>query len=85
MIFSATCFIVIRLSMAARWIHLKASGSVMPNAVMSMPLARSTSLRVSSRSPRLATSASSARISANRLSAISIAGTRSLFWKGLTR
>ena len=50
MILLATSFMVIRLSIAARWIHLNASGSVIPNAAISVPLARSTSLRVSSRS-----------------------------------
>ena len=44
---------------------------------MSRLLARSTALRVSSRSVRSATSASSIASSANRLTAISIAGTRS--------
>ena len=82
---SATCFIVVRRSIAARWIHLNASGSVMPWLACSSPLARSTSLRVSSRSPSVSTSRSSARTSLNRLSATSIAGIRSEIVNGFTK
>src|SRR6202012_5990989 len=82
---SATCFIVVRRSIAARWIHLNASGSVMPWLACNMPLARSTSLRVSSRSDNVSTSRSSALISLNRLSANSIAGIRSEIVNGFTR
>ena len=82
---SATRFMVVRRSMAARWIHLKASGSVMPCFVCSTPLARSTSLRVSSRSDNVATSRSSSVISLKRLTANSMAGIKSLMVKGFTR
>ena len=71
--------------MAVFWIHRKESGSLSPRLCWSAPLARSTSLRVSSRSLRSATSASTCRSSANRLTAISIAGTRSFWSNGLTR
>ena len=70
--------------MDAFWIHRKASGSVSPIFSLRSPLARSTSLRVSKRSTRSATSASSVMICVYRLSAISIAGSRSLGVNGLT-
>src|SRR5439155_5643824 len=47
---SATSRMVIRWSIAVRWIHLNACGSLIPYWVISAPLARSTALRVSSRS-----------------------------------
>ena len=75
----------VRLSIAARWIQRNASGSLISCAVISAPLARSMSLRASSRSRRPDTSASSALISANREVAISMAGSRSRFSNGLTR
>ena len=49
-----------RRSIEVFWIQRNASGSVSPSPVCSRPLARSTALRVSSRSVRSATSASSA-------------------------
>ena len=57
---SATSRIPIRRSMAVFWIQRKASASLIFSLVISTPLARSTALRVSSRSPRSATSASRA-------------------------
>jgi len=71
--------------MAVRWIHLKACGSVMLYCVISAPLALSTALRVSSRSVRDAITDPSAAFSANLERAISIAGTRAVYWNGLTR
>src|SRR5579864_289454 len=65
-----------------RW---NASCSSTPSRVMRMPLARSTSLRVSSVSLRLPTSCCSVRSSANRAIAISMAGTSSASRPGLTR
>jgi hypothetical protein len=82
---SATAFIVARRSMAVRWIQRKASGSDRPCLVISRPLARSMSLRVSIRSVSVATSVSRAASSENRLTASSIAGTRSCFANGFTR
>lgn len=67
------------------WIHRKAAGSVSPYSVWSTDLARSTSLRVSRRRLRSATSFSSAFSSVNRETAISIAGTTSLLLNGFTR
>ena len=49
---SETARIEVRLSIAARWIQRKASGSLSPCWVISTPLARSISLRASSRSRR---------------------------------
>src|SRR6266566_4335225 len=82
---SAMARIVVRRSIAVRWIQRNASGSVIPCSVISTPLARSTALRASSRSCRPPTSCSSATISANREVAISMVGTRSFFWNGFTR
>src|SRR3569833_381904 len=45
---SATAFMVVRRSMAVRWIQRKASGSVRPCRLMSRPLARSMTFGVSS-------------------------------------
>src|SRR4051794_33548686 len=74
---AATSRMVSRLSIEVFWIHRNASGSDIPNLLWSSPLARSTSLRVSNRSARSATSASRATISWCRLTAISSAGRRS--------
>ncbi len=82
---SATAFIVVRRSIAVRWIQRNASGSVICWRVISRPFARSTTLRVSSRSLSVATSSSSARFSANRETASSIAGTSSWRANGFTR
>ncbi len=57
---SATCRMERRRSIAVFWIQRKASGSLSESCSCSTPLARSTSLRVSSRSVRSRTSASSA-------------------------
>ena len=65
--------------------HRNASGSDNPCRSINRPFARSIDLRASSRSVSEATSASSAANSVNRDTAISTAGTRSLFWNGLTR
>ena len=59
---SATSRIVRRRSIDVFWIQRKASGSLRPILVMSRPFARSTRFRVSNRSARSATSASSAPI-----------------------
>ena len=61
--------------MAVFWIQRKASGSVRLELLLEHALGAIDALRVSSRSARSATSASAARSSANRLTAISIAGT----------
>ena len=74
----------IRRSIAVFWIHRKASASLIFSFFMSTPLARSTALRVSRRSPRSATSDSSALSSAQRDRATSIAGVTSPAVKGLT-
>jgi hypothetical protein len=71
--------------MAVRWIQRNASGSLRLRDSCRRPLARSTALRVVSWSVRSPISCSSAVISANRLIAISMAGTRSEDVKGLTR
>ena len=60
----ATSCMVRRRSIDAFWIQRNASGSVRPIFSLSRPLARSTSLRVSKRSTRSATSASSVMICA---------------------
>ncbi len=57
----------------------------MPWLACNMPLARSTSLRVSSRSDNVSTSRSNALTSLNRLSANSIAGIKSEIVNGFTR
>ena len=62
-----------------------ASVSLRPSCSCSTPLARSTAFRVASDSCRSLTSRSSSVISVNRLTAISMAGTRSPLWNGLTR
>jgi hypothetical protein len=54
----------LRRSMAVRWIQRKASGSVIRRWVISSPLARSISLRDSSRRLAASTSAANRRISA---------------------
>ena len=82
---SATARIDRRRSIAVFWIQRKASGSDSPSCCWSSPLARSTALRVASRSERSSTWSSSSWISANRLTAISIAGTRSAWVNGFTR
>jgi hypothetical protein len=82
---SATFRMVRRRSIEVFWIQRNASGSVSPCSAWSRPLARSSSLRTSSRSRSEPISASSARISANLLTAISTAGTRSALVNGLTR
>ena len=82
---SATLRMVRRRSIEVFWIQRKASGSLSPCSDWSRPLARSSSLRTSSRSRSVPISVSSARISANRLTAISMAGTRSALVNGLTR
>ena len=74
-----------RMSIDDFWIQRNASASDSPCLACSTALARSTSLRVSSRSARSATSRVSAAICSCRATAISIAGTRSAFWNGLTR
>ncbi len=70
--------------MAVFWIHRNASASLIFSLAMSTPLARSTALRVSSRSPRSATSASSCLSSLQRERAMSSAGVTSLAVNGLT-
>ena len=60
--------------MAVFWIQRNDSGSLSPRLSWSTPLARSTTLRASSRSVRSATSDSTWRSSAKRLIAISTAG-----------
>ena len=81
----ATCCIDMRRSMEVFWIQRNAAGSLSPYCVCSTDLARSTSLRVSRRWLRSATSRSSSFSSVNRETAISIAGTTSLLLNGLTR
>ena len=70
---------------AFKWIQRNASGSLSSSCRCRTLLARSTALRVSSRSERSATSVSRSWSSANRDTAISTAGTRSCCAKGLTR
>ena len=65
---------VSRRSIEVFWSQRNASASVMPRSAWSSPLARSRSLRTSSRSRRPVTSESSAVISWNRLTATSMAG-----------
>ena len=81
----ATTRMVTRWRMALRWMKEKAAASARACSSMRMPLARSTSRRVSSCSSSPRTSASSALTSLKRPSATSTAGMSSLRWKGLTR
>ena len=76
---------VTRSDIARRWMKVNAALSFLPNSSISLPLARSTILRVSSCSSRLAVWSASARSSLNRPSATSTAGTSSVRSNGLTR
>ena len=74
-----------RLFIAWVWMNRHDACSSIPCWSMSRPLARSMSLRASSRSSRSPTWRSSDVSSACRASATSMAGIRSDFWNGLTR
>ena len=82
---SATWRIFERSLIAVRWMNVNASCSDIFSSSISTPLARSIALRASSCSPRASISPVIARSSRKRPMATSIAGTRSLFWNGLTR
>ena len=82
---SATSFMVIRWSIAVRWIHLNACGSVIPYVGHQRalgPLDRLAGLQPVGQAGDLRLQGGDLGV---RDSAISIAGTRSLFWNGFTR